>query len=96
MNSSQQTATEKEIQRFFREVVLCLGGIFAVREVEDDLVWQVARSLDRIYLETRARVCRSGNGAVAQTAQRRLERHPALVHLLDRIETEDWKGEVES
>jgi hypothetical protein len=74
-----------EIDRFFREIVLCLGGIFAVQECEDALVWQITKSLDRIYQRTRARLFDSKGSLENDVPQRRMEPHPAVEDLLSRI-----------
>lgn len=77
-------AAVAEIDRFFREVVLCLGGIFAVRDCQDDLVRQVTRSLGHVYRRNRQRLLsrESGNG---ETARRPIEPHPAVEELLAQI-----------
>ncbi len=78
-------ATITEVDRMFREVVLCLGGIFAVRRCDDALIWQVTRSLESVYRRTRARLLeRDGNGDTGLPS-RRAEPHPAVEDLLARI-----------
>lgn len=77
-----------ETDRFFRELILCLGGIFAVQEVDDTVIWQVTKSLERIYQRTRARLlAREGTGE-GDVPQRRVEPHPAVEDLLARIGAE--------
>jgi hypothetical protein len=82
--SEPRAATTAETDRFFREIVLCLGGIFAVQEVDDALIWQVTKSLDRIYQRTRARLLAREPGD-HDVPQRRVEPHPAVEDLLARI-----------
>lgn len=84
MNNAQ-VAAAAETDRFFREVVLCLGGIFAARECDEELVWQVTKSLDRIYQRNRARLLQRESGAEHGLPQRRVEPHPAVGDLLARI-----------
>ena len=80
-----RTLAATETDRFFREIVLCLGGIFASREVDDTLIWQVTKSLDRIYQRSRARILEHEPQGDAEVPQRRVEPHPAIEDLLTRI-----------
>jgi hypothetical protein len=80
-----RAAAAAEIDRFFREIVLCLGGIFAVHEVDDAIVWQVTKSLDRIYQRTRARLLERDSSSDSDVPQRRANPHPAVEDLLTRI-----------
>ena len=80
-----RAAMAAETDRFFREIVLCLAGIFAAQECDDALVWQVTKSLDRIYQRNRARLLERENGAEGDLPQRRVEPHPAVEDLLGRI-----------
>jgi hypothetical protein len=80
-----RAAMAAETDRFFREIVLCLGGIFAAQEVDDALVWQVTKSLDRIYQRNRARLLERQSSGDPDVPQRRVEPHPAVEDLLTRI-----------
>lgn len=80
-----RAAMAEETDRFFREIVLCLGGIFAVHEVDDAIIWQVTKSLDRIYQRTRARVLERDGTSENDVPQRRVNPHPAVEDLLSRI-----------
>jgi hypothetical protein len=80
-----RTAMAAETDRFFREIVLCLGGIFAAGRVEDDVVWQITKSLDRIYRRNRERVLQREASSDTDVPQRRVEPHPAVEDLLARI-----------
>jgi hypothetical protein len=79
------TAMAAETDRFFREIVLCLGGIFATQECDDTLVWQITKSLDRIYRRNRERILQREVSGDAEVPQRRVEPHPAVEDLLSRI-----------
>jgi hypothetical protein len=80
-----RAAMAAETDRFFREIVLCLGGIFASQDVDDALVWQVTKSLDRIYQRNRARQLERESTGDTDVPQRRVEPHPAVEDLLLRI-----------
>jgi hypothetical protein len=85
MTEAHVTAAAAETDRLFREIVLCLGGIFAVHEVDDALIWQVTKSLDRIYQRTRARLLARESGGEHDVPHRRVAPHPAVEDLLARI-----------
>ncbi len=74
-----------ETDRFFREIVLCLGGIFATAECDDRLVWQITKSVDRIYRRNRERILRREASGDAEMPRRNAEPHPAVEDLLSRI-----------
>jgi len=78
-----------DLDRLFRELVLCLGGIFATQEVDDDLVWQMTRSLDVIYQRHRARLLKRTIHGEVDVPERHVEPHPAIVDALARIG--DWE-----
>ncbi|TNF24089.1 MAG: hypothetical protein EP329_25885 [Deltaproteobacteria bacterium] len=58
----------------FREVVLVLGGVFAVQGTDDETIRRVAAGLERAY--------RRARGVPLATAAG-VQRHPAIVSLLD-------------
>lgn len=76
-----------ELTELFRDVVLVLGGVFAVRKTDDETVCRVARGLDRAY--RRALKKRSGDAADAAGPGKALEPHPAIAGLLRLIDTEE-------
>lgn len=59
----------------FRDVVLVLGGVFAVQGTDDETVRRVARGLDRAY--RRARGIPAERGPIPNLAP-----HPAIAALL--------------
>lgn len=73
-----------DIDRFFREIVLCLGGIFAAHGCDDALIRQGMRSLERIYDRACARRQEQAGGA-GGPPKPRLIPHPAVEDLLCRI-----------
>ena len=83
--SDAKAALAAETDQFFREIVLCLGGIFASHELDDTLIWQITKSLERLYERARARQSQREGGGGAAVPQRRLEPHPAIEDLLLRI-----------
>lgn len=65
----------------FREVVLILGGIFAVRRTDDDTVRQIAAGLERAWRRARSKTRPGTDGRPAP--------HPAIAALLRLIAEED-------
>jgi len=66
-------------------LLLLLAGLVAAQEVDDALIWQVTKSLDRIYQRTRARLLERESNGDTDVPQRRVEPHPAVEDLLVRI-----------
>ena len=85
MDRASTLAAGKEIDGLFREIVLCLGGIFAVQEVSDELVWQVVRNLYRIYRRVRATNRHTCDGDGLPMAWPGTVQHPAVMHLLEQM-----------
>ncbi len=74
------TRPTDELSELFRDVVLVLGGVFAVRKTDDETVCQIARGLDCAY--RRARGKRSGRTAPLPHRAPDLAPHPAIEGLL--------------
>lgn len=70
-----------ELATLFRDVVLVLGGVFAVQGTDDETIRRVAGGLERVY-----RRARQGSQRSAASAPR-LTPHPAIAELLRLTET---------
>lgn len=82
------TRPTDELSELFRDVVLVLGGVFAVRKTDDETVCQIARGLDRAYRRARGKC--SGKAAPLSHRAPDLAPHPAiegLLRLTDTLET---------
>lgn len=77
---------QKEFQRLTREVVLCLAGIFAVHDVDDDVVWEAARALDQVIERSRSRLHRPNGDRPPTGPGGAFRPHPAMEELLRRVE----------
>lgn len=72
------------INDLFEEEALVIGGLVAVHEIDDDLVWRLVKNLDVIRrkvlhrLEDKARV----DGDVPQPREPNLKPHPAIEDFL--------------
>jgi len=71
---ADQKPPRDPLASLFREVVLVLGGVFAVRGTDDETIRRVARGLDRAW--------RRARGIPAEPAPRTLAPHPAIAELL--------------
>jgi hypothetical protein len=74
------------ITELFEEEALLLGGIVAVHPVDDEVVWRLARGLDRLRRRVLQRVERAD--VVPMDRPRRgngTEPHPAIEELLRAI-----------
>lgn len=72
---ADHTPPRDPLASLFRDVVLVLGGVFAVRGTDDETIRRVAGGLDRAY--------RRARGAAAKPAPTtNLAPHPAIAALL--------------
>ena len=72
---------EDEVARLFREVVLVLGGVFAVQGTDDETIRRVAVGLEGAYRRARSRDPQA-------TRHARRAPHPAIVALLSLTEAD--------
>lgn len=77
------------VAQLFRDVVLVLSGVFAIRGTDDETICQVARGLERVYRRARGRTGKAGGGA---TPSGGTAPHPAVLGLLRLIEPEETKA----
>lgn len=73
--------SREELRQAFRQVVLTIGGIFSVYQVDDDLVWAITRGLDRV-IAAHLRPARGTPSKAAKQPGNRPRSHPAIVELL--------------
>ena len=79
--------TNDGLSELFREVVLVLGGVFAVRKTDDETICQVARGLDRAY--RRAIMKRAGPEVGTSSTAFGLTPHPAITGLLRLVDSQE-------
>ena len=82
-----QPETATELDRMFREVVLVLGGVFAVRRTDNETICQIARGLERIYRRSRRKKT-AGRKPTSAPPPKALA-HPAIAGLLQLIDAEE-------
>lgn len=79
----------KEIIRdLFEEEGLVIGGIVSVHEVEDDVVWQLMKSLDVVRRKVLSRLDDSDGEDEPETKNPNLQPHPAIEEFLRRVRGE--------
>lgn len=78
---ANQKPPRDPLASLFREIVLVLGGVFAVRGTDDETVRRAARGLDRAYRRALALRDRATPGTP-------LAPHPAIAALLRLTEEE--------
>jgi hypothetical protein len=73
--------TQDDVTRLFRDVVLVLGGVFAVEGTDDRTIRRVAAGLERVYERARRK-------PQPPTPKASLAPHPAIAALLRMTEPE--------
>jgi hypothetical protein len=81
---TQSKPHRDDLAEMFREVVLVLGGVFAVRGTDDETICQVARGLERVYRRARHKGAGVGAPRAATTTP-----HPAIAGLLHLTDVEE-------
>ncbi len=78
----------KLINDTFKDISLCLGGIFLTHSVEDKLVWVIANAVEELYYKSLARLeVLTGLKVVfdSRIDKKDLQPHPAIEGLLEAI-----------
>lgn len=83
MEADQTTDFLKEM---LREQLCCLGRVFARHQVPDDVIWEVVKGFDLIYQKTRRQAESSVSTDAPKARVHRMEPHPGIIHLLEKIE----------
>jgi hypothetical protein len=76
----------REFRCLVKELVLCIGGVFAVHPVDDEVVWELARGLDGIIAKSSTRLLNNDDTAATRDKTARLRPHPAIEELLRRVD----------
>ena len=69
----------------FKDITLCLGGIFLTRKVKDKVIWEIANSIEDIYYKTMGKledILDSGIMFYPEDEVKKLHPHPAIEELL--------------
>lgn len=86
---SESFKCKEAITAAFEEAALALGGVVAMYPIPDEAVWDLARCLDLIH----QRVCgQFGTANGAPDAEPECAEHPAIAHLLTKLQRERPEG----
>jgi hypothetical protein len=68
----------------YRDLTVCLGGIFAVheKEIAEEVIWEITRNVGALFRRHRSQVAR----ADAAKSRAEYRPHPAIVHLLSELQ----------
>jgi len=84
----EKRPTTTVLREMLREQICCLGRIVARHQVPDDVVWEIAKGFDVIYQRARRQIEAAPVGAEVAPVPYRMEPHPGLTYLLDKLERE--------
>lgn len=70
------------IDDIFEEEALVIGGLVAVHEIDDDLVWRLIQNLDAIRARTLRRLPDEERAGEAASREPDLRPHPAIEEFL--------------
>lgn len=76
------------INSMLKEQIACLGKIFAKYQVEDEMVWEIAKSFDLIYEKQKHRLETDHKAGYRTGPWPGKKPHPGLVHLVEKINCE--------
>lgn len=80
------------LKEMLREQLCCLGRIFARHGVADDVIWEVVKGFDIIYEKVKLKA-ENAQGSDADTVPvYKMEPHPGLIYLLEKIEKQSGAG----
>jgi len=85
-----QRHTSNALREMLREQICCLGRIVARHRVPDDVVWEIAKGFDVIYQRARRQVETSPSKTEIPLGPHRMEPHPGLTYLLEKLEVETF------
>jgi len=74
------------LKYMLKEQLCCLGRVFGRHGVPDDVVWEVVKGFDLIYQRARRQAEDSGDREAPAPHVHRIEPHPGLTYLLEKIE----------
>lgn len=83
------------LKKMLKEQLCCLGRVFARHQVQDDVIWEVVKGFDVIYLKIKEQINSTATEA-SNSYIYKMEPHPGLMYLLEKLEKEEEKEHEES
>jgi hypothetical protein len=88
MRKSKEHKIYELLNNTFTDIALCLGGIFLTHKANDNLIWDIANSMEDIYYKAMDRLeTITGSGIIfdLKDDDKELHPHPAIEGLLKTI-----------
>lgn len=88
MKKSKEHEIYDLLNSTFKDIALCLGGIFLTHEAKDRLIWDIANSVEDIYYKAVDKLeALLGSGVMfsMEKEKKDLHPHPAVENLLRNI-----------
>lgn len=85
MRQSKEKQLYDMVNGSFRDIALCLGGIFVTNKADDKLIWEIVNSIEDIYYRTVDRLeTLTGYGVIFDIDSEKNDAypHPAIEALL--------------
>lgn len=73
------------LKMMLKEQLCCLGRVFARHNAPDDLVWELIKGFDLIFMKVKEQA-EDSNKESSNAPIYKMEPHPGIMYLLDKIE----------
>ncbi len=83
---TDEERSSSRLRKLFHDITLSLGGVFYAYPVPDEAVWEIVRSLDRIFRHALNTKDSSDSANSEPPKHSRGRRHPAVVELLRKLD----------
>ena len=75
------------LKTMLKEQLCCLGRVSARHMVHDDVIWEIVKGFDVIFLKIKGQLENSSDKKEAPNSPiYKMEPHPGITYLLDKIE----------
>jgi len=86
LTGTDEERSSCQLAKLFREITLSLGSAFYAYPVPDEAVWEIVRSLDRIFRNAMRSFNGNNDNAAEPSPHSRGRKHPAILELLRRLD----------
>ncbi len=89
MRKSKEYQLYELLNDTFRDISLCLGGIFLTHKADDKIIWEIANSIEDIYYKSMDKLeAITGSGVIfdLNDDNKNLHPHPAIEGLLKTLQ----------